>query len=94
MSSAAKQTRLTNNKENITFDLSYEFDYEATLEEFKQIYLEINLMKAENSEEPISTIILDFCICFGPTHHALKFKTNGGRHTIGLLQYNLNFEEL
>ena len=52
------------------------------------IFNKINLLY-----EPWTTISIDyFTLVFGPSHHAIKLRRGGG--TIGLLQYNLNFEQV
>lgn len=52
-------------------------------------------LKNENGGEPIAVISIDFMtLAFGPVHHAIRFKKNGGRNYVGLLQYNIQFEQI
>ena len=51
--------------------------------------------KSDVSHIPISSIDIDFfTLAFGPSHHAIKLKINGGRQSAGLLQYNIRFDEI
>lgn len=46
-------------------------------------------------EDPLASISIDFLtLAFGPTHHAIRFKKNHGRSYLGLLQYNIQFEQV
>lgn len=86
-----------NKAENPKFDIDWEFEIKMTLEELRTNSLKITLLqfKSEVSHIPISSIEIDFfTLAFGPSHHAIKMKINGGRQSIGLLQYNIRFDEI
>ena len=93
------QTRTTGKKETEPkFDLSWKFETDIMIEDLQDTFLKINLMpisNKNNSTEPLSTIMIDFfTLAFGPVWHVLKFKSNRGRSTIGILQYNIIFEQI
>ena len=83
--------------DNPKFEIDWEFELRMTLEELRTNCLKITLMqaKSELSHIPLSCIEVDFfTLAFGPSHHAIKLKINGGRQSIGLLQYNIRFDEI
>ena len=92
------QTRTTNRNEvNPAFDLTCEFEQTLTLESLKNHYLKISLLPLSESKikDPIAQISIDFLtLAFGPSHHAIRFKKQGGRHYVGLLQYDIHFEQV
>ena len=87
----------SNKSANPKFDIDCEFEIKMTLEELRSNTLKITLMqeKSEHSHIPISCIEIDFfTLAFGPSHHAIKLKVRGGKQSIGLLQYNIHFDEI
>lgn len=92
------QTRnITKKEEHPSFDIAWEFEQSFTLDNLKKHHLKISLMLArqDKSEAPLSVISIDFfTLAFGPTHHAIRFRRGGGRATLGLLQYNIHFEQV
>ena len=92
------QTRTTNKREtDPEFELTCEFDVKMSLNDLKKHHLKISLMPLNITPgiTPLSVISIDFfTLVFGPTHHAIRMKSNGGRTTLGLLQYNIQFEQI
>jgi hypothetical protein len=92
------QTRITA-KNDITphFDLFCDFDVKLTLQELKENCLKIVLMEqnSKGAGEPVSFISIDFmALAFGPVHHTIRFRKNGGKEFIGMIQYNIHFQLL
>lgn len=80
---------------NPSFNVEWEFEVDLRVDELKTNWLKILVMEQKKDEvfEPWTTITIDFfTLVFGPSHHAIKLKRGSG--TIGLLQYNINFEQV
>ena len=92
------QTRTTTKKEkDAKFDLTLEFEHKASIESLRKSFLKIKMMplKEHHGGEPLSVISIDYmALAFGPSHHAVRFKRNSGRSFLGLLQYNIQFEQV
>lgn len=79
------------------FDDVYEFEIDIVVEDLLKTYLKVQLLPAgaDENTQPISMVTIDyFTLAFGPVHHAIKFKTNGGHATAGIIQYNVIFEQI
>jgi len=52
-------------------------------------------LNSKNVGVPVAFISVDFLVLvFGPIHHQIRFRQENGKKFLGLLQYNIHFEQV